>query len=290
VKVDKIEDKDRAGSREDEEAVVDGRLSPLGDEEAEGAAESAESEKLEKAEKSEKSEEPEKLEEPEDAAADTEEAEETSEGAEDAEGAEKGAEESAEAEQDGGPEAEAEKPKKSAKEKKSGGKKKPSAPRGERRDAPLWSVIAMAVVVVGLAVGTFVLRAGSGETLTKDEIDKAVRTAAATAQHISSWDYRTIESDTKQVLRETTGDFREAYEKSAAKLLENAPAQEAVTVGLTSKAGVESVANGRVKVLVFLNQQTTRKNADAHIEQHRLLLTMVQKDGEWLVSKLDILG
>jgi Mce-associated membrane protein len=288
VKVDKIEDKDRAESREDEAAVVDGQLSLLGDEEAEGAAEAENSEKLEQEDAAVS----------EDAAADTEESSETEEtkDSEGTEGAKKGTGE------DGGPDAEeAEKPEKSAKAKKAGGKKpvrlakpggkkKPSAPRGERRDAPLWSVIAMAVVVVGLAVGTFVLRAGSGEALTKEEIDKAVRTAAATAQHISSWDYRTIESDTKQVLSETTGDFREAYEKSAAKLLESAPAQEAVTVGLTSKAGVESVANGRVKVLVFLNQQTTRKNADAHIEQHRLLLTMVQKDGEWLVSKLDILG
>lgn len=209
--------------------------------------------------------------------------------------------EDAEAGQDADEDAEAaaEKPKKASKPKKSkksgkAGKsiKAPGKPRAERprRSAPLWSVVALAVLVVALAAGTFVLRRGASETLSRDEIDKAVRTAAATAQHISSWDYRTIDSDTKQVLGETTGDFREAYEKSAAKLLQSAPEQQAVTVGLTSKAGVESVSKGQVKVLVFLNQQTTKKDSDAHIEQHRLLLTMVQKDGEWLVSKLDVLG
>jgi len=271
VKLDKAEEKDLPETGEDGTAEeIDGQLSLIGDEESPaepekdgGAAEDPDdSEKSDDAEKSE-----------------------------DAEALEGGENSEAEIDEVSG-EKKARRPKKADRAEKSGsGKRKKSLkPPKVRTGAPLWSVIVMAVVVVALAVGTFVLRGGSGETLSKDEVDKAVRTAAATAQHISSWDYRTIESDTKQVLGEATGDFREAYEKSAAKLLADAPAQQAVTVGLTSKAGVDSVSKGQVKVLVFLNQQTTKKDADAHIEQHRLRLTMVQKDGEWLVSKLDILG
>ena len=267
MKLDKAEKKDvpetgEDGAAETAETVeeIDGQLSLIGDEET-----TAESEKADESAASEDSEDSEAL----------EDAEESETEADEVSGSKKDR-----------------KPRKAGLAKKGGpgGRKKSLKPPKVRTGAPLWSVIVMAVVVVALAAGTFVLRGGSGERLSKDEVDKAVRTAAATAQHISSWDYRTIESDTKQVLGESTGDFREAYEKSAAKLLADAPAQQAVTVGLTSKAGVESVSKGQVKVLVFLNQQTTKKDADAHIEQHRLRLTMVQKDGEWLVSKLDILG
>lgn len=156
---------------------------------------------------------------------------------------------------------------------------------------PGWVLGVLGALVVALAVSTAWLWTDTKGTLTEDEINKAVRTAAASAQHISSWDYRTIEQDIDQVLGETTGDFHQAYEASAAKLLQTAPEQEAVTVGLTSKAGVESVkGDGSVTVLVFLNQQTTSKDAEAHIEQHRLRLTMVEKDGDWLVSKLEVLG
>ncbi|WP_106397318.1 hypothetical protein [Actinocorallia populi] len=288
MKLDKLQDKDlpeeaaaeEAGSEPAEE-VVEGQLSLMETEEAE---ETGEAEGSEDPEGSAEPEEPEGAEASGEGTAEAEDAEESEK---DAEAAQDDDGEAGEAE-----EAEAGAAAASKKKASKAGKPKKKAlrPARVRRDAPLWSVIVMAVAVIGLAAGTFVLRAGSGETLTRDEVDKAVRTAAATAQHISSWDYRTIESDTKQVLGETTGDFREAYEKSAVKLLESAPEQEAVTVGLTSKAGVESVSKGQVKVLVFLNQQTTRKDADAHIEQHRLLLTMVEKDGEWLVSKLDILG
>ncbi|MDX6738288.1 hypothetical protein [Actinocorallia sp. A-T 12471] len=156
---------------------------------------------------------------------------------------------------------------------------------------PLWVLGVLGALVVALGVSTAWLWSSGRTALTQDEIDKAVRTAAASAQHISSWDYRTIEQDIDQVLGETTGDFHKAYEASAAKLLQTAPEQEAVTVGMTSKAGVEAVKDdGSVTVLVFLNQQTTSKDAEAHIEQHRLRLTMVDRDGRWLVSKLEVLG
>ncbi|MCD0450268.1 hypothetical protein LO762_13850 [Actinocorallia sp. API 0066] len=162
---------------------------------------------------------------------------------------------------------------------------------GSDGGVPGWVLVVLGALVVALGVSTGLLWSNTRGTLSQDQIDKAVRTAASTAQHISSWDYRTIKQDVAVVLDETTGDFHKAYEASAEKLLQTAPEQQAVTVGLTSKAGVEAVRDdGSVTVLVFLNQQTTSKDADPHIEQHRLRLTMVEKDGLWLVSKLEVLG
>ncbi|GAA3223527.1 hypothetical protein [Actinocorallia longicatena] len=158
-----------------------------------------------------------------------------------------------------------------------------------RQGPPVWVMVVLGLVAAALVGGSFVLRADSDGKYSEQDLDDATRTAFNSAQDISTWDYRTIEGDTKHVLSETTGEFRTAYQQSAAKLLANAPAQEAVTLGTASKAGVESVGKDGIKVLVFLNQSTTRKGAEPSTDLHRLRLTMVKKDGDWLVSKLEVL-
>ncbi|GAB3277417.1 hypothetical protein GCM10027589_03230 [Actinocorallia lasiicapitis] len=154
---------------------------------------------------------------------------------------------------------------------------------------PLWVMITLGLVAAALLGGAFFLRAETDGKYSEKELDSASRAAVNAAQDISSWDYRTIESDTKNVLKETTGDFRAAYEKSAAKLLAQAPEQEAVVLGTASKAGVESADENGVRVLVFLNQSTNRKGAEPSTDLHRLRLTMVESGGSWLVSKLEVL-
>jgi Mce-associated membrane protein len=154
---------------------------------------------------------------------------------------------------------------------------------------PIW-VLAVATVLFGAMLAAFlVLRGGNDGRYTDKDVDDATRTAFNSAQDISTWDYRTIEGDVKHVLTETTGGFRTAYQQSAAKLLANAPAQEAVTTGTASKAGVESTGKDGIKVLVFLNQSTTKKGAVPSTDLHRLRLTMVKVKGQWLVSKLEVL-
>lgn len=166
---------------------------------------------------------------------------------------------------------------------------KPAKKPREGHPVPVWALGVLGVVAAALAAGVVYLLNGSGPSYSEDEVDKAVRTAMTAAQDISSWDYRTIQQDTKNVLSEVTGDFKSAYEKSAEKLLAQAPAQQAVVQGTVSKAGVESTGADGVRVLVFLNQATTKKGADPRLDQHRIRLTMVEKDGSWLVSKLEIL-
>lgn len=181
---------------------------------------------------------------------------------------------------------ESKKAEKAAKPKKA---PKPKVQKESVSGPPVLVTAGLGVLVIALAVAVFFVRGTAANAVDEDAVDKAVRTAASAAQHISSWDYKTLDTDVKQVLGESTGEFRAAYEKSATKLLASAPSQEAVVVGTVSKVGVESTKEGEVKVLVFLNQATTKKAADPSIAQHRLRLTMVEKNGEWLVAKLEML-
>jgi Mce-associated membrane protein len=158
---------------------------------------------------------------------------------------------------------------------------------------PVWVTALLGVIAVGLAVGVFLLSRSADDRLNQDDIDNAVRTAGLSAQHITSFDYKTLDADTKQVLEESTGKFHDDYAANAKSLLSTAPAQEAVSVGEASKYGVEAVHGHQVTVLVFLNQTTALKGKDKKIELRQLRLTMVKGHGkqsdQWLVSRLDVL-
>lgn len=158
---------------------------------------------------------------------------------------------------------------------------------------PVWVTALLGLLAVGLGVGVFLLSRSAGDRLSQDDIDNAVRTAGLSAQHITSFDYKTLDADTKQVLEESTGKFHDDYAANARSLLSTAPAQEAVSVGQASKYGVEAVHGHQVTVLVFLNQTTALKGQDKKIELRQLRLTMVKGHGkqsdQWLVSRLDVL-
>jgi len=195
-----------------------------------------------------------------------------------------------------GADSEADKPSDGKAEKAAGKAGKPARLKLSRpvgNGVPVWVTALLGVIVVGLGVGVFLLSRSADGRLGQDDIDDAVRTAGLTAQHVTSFDYKTLDADTKQVLGESTGKFHDDYAANAKNLLSTAPAQEAVSVGQASKYGVESVHGGQVTVLVFLNQTTAIKGKDKKIELRQLRLTMVKgsgkQSGQWLVSRLDVL-
>jgi Mce-associated membrane protein len=145
---------------------------------------------------------------------------------------------------------------------------------------PVWVTALLGLLAVGLGVGVFLLSRSASDRLSQDDIDNAVRTAGLSAQHITSFDYKTLDADTKQVLEESTGKFHDDYAANAKSLLSTAPAQEAVSVGQASKYGVEAVHGHQVTVLVFLNQTTALKGKDKKIELRQLRLTMVRGHGK----------
>jgi Mce-associated membrane protein len=170
--------------------------------------------------------------------------------------------------------------------------------RGARRGRPtagtqILTLLGLVAVVLAIAVVSLQHR---GHTLrtTHGGGQQAMYAAATAAQDLSSYDYRTLESDIKTAAAQTTGQLRTDYEKQAQAIMATARQQQVVVNAQTVKSGVVSASPGQVVVLVFLNR-TTSKTASSSSgqertpDQLRLVMTMKKVGGRWLVAKVDVL-
>jgi Mce-associated membrane protein len=155
------------------------------------------------------------------------------------------------------------------------------------------ALLTLVALVLAAAVVTLHRR---GETLrgAGSGGQQAMYAAATAAQDLSSYDYRTLESDIKTAAAQTTGQLRTDYEKQAQAIMATARQQQVVVNAQTVKSGVVSAAPGQVVVLVFLNRTTSKTGGSSAgqertPDQLRLLMTMKKVDGRWLVAKVDLL-
>jgi Mce-associated membrane protein len=155
------------------------------------------------------------------------------------------------------------------------------------------------LVVLGLVA---VLAAGGvGWLWTKkaelDATEAATRQAAyaatQAAQSISSYDYRTVDSDMRKATAYATGDFRKQFETQAERVRTLAPQQQAMVTGTAVKTAVEDISPESGTVLVFLNQQTVKNSEKGEAQrlpsQFTLRMAMTKVGERWLVSKVEVL-
>ncbi|MFC5754694.1 hypothetical protein [Actinomadura rugatobispora] len=171
--------------------------------------------------------------------------------------------------------------------------------RRRRVRVPLPAGGSRRLVVLGLVA--VLGAAGVGWLWTKksqlDATETATRQAtyAATqaAQSISSYDYRTVDSDMRKATAYATGDFRKQFETQAERVRTLAPQQQAMVTGTAVKTAVEDISPDSGTVLVFLNQQTVKNSEKGEAQrlpsQFTLRLAMTKVGERWLVSKVEVL-
>ncbi|MFC5184447.1 hypothetical protein [Actinomadura harenae] len=154
----------------------------------------------------------------------------------------------------------------------------------------VWALIvvnlALAVALGGFLYGASTTKGGVG-----DKEGKQVQFAATrAAEDISSYDYRTIDSDLKRAAGHTTGNFKTQFDQQITQVKTSAVQQQAVVEGQAVKTAVESVDGDKAIALVYLDQ-TTAKQATASRTPNQYTLRMVMKKtkGQWLVSDLQML-
>lgn len=119
--------------------------------------------------------------------------------------------------------------------------------------------------------------------------DQALHAATLAAQDISSYDYRTMDSDLRRALAHTTGKFRTDFEREIPRVKSAAQSSKTIVEGTAIKTGIEDAGAKRVVALVYLNQQTVKESSTQQLPtQYRIRLTMVKIDGRWLVERLDM--
>jgi Mce-associated membrane protein len=155
-------------------------------------------------------------------------------------------------------------------------------------------LVLLVLVTLALAVAIgFLMQRKDELGGTEAAAQRAMYAAATAAQDLSSYDYRTLESDIKTAANQTTGKLKTDYQRQAQQIVATARQQQAVVNGQTVKSGVVSATPEKAEVLVFLNQSTSKAAAAAAQQrtpnQLRLLMTMEKVDDRWLVSKVDVL-
>ncbi|HZB31203.1 MAG TPA: hypothetical protein VE465_13650 [Streptosporangiaceae bacterium] len=167
--------------------------------------------------------------------------------------------------------------------------------RSARPSAGTQILVLLALVALALAIAVVSLRNRGNELSAADSgAQKAMFAAATAAQDLSSYDYRTLESDIKTAAAQTTGQLRADYEKQAQAIIATARQQQVVVNAQTVKSGVVSASAGEVVVLVFLNRTTSKTAGSAAgqertPDQLRLLMTMKKAGDRWLVAKVDVM-
>ncbi|MCP2343342.1 hypothetical protein [Actinomadura rupiterrae] len=153
----------------------------------------------------------------------------------------------------------------------------------------VWLLIAVNILLVGGL--SWLLIAKSGQSGGSDKETKAVQFAATrAAEDISSYDYRTIDSDLKRAAGHTTGNFKTQFDQQISQVKTSAQQQQAVVEGQAVKTAVENVDGDKAIALVYLDQ-TTAKQASASRTPNQYTLRMVMKKvkGQWMVSDLQML-
>ena len=102
-------------------------------------------------------------------------------------------------------------------------------------------------------------------------------------------DHRDMEPVVDDVLAGATGDFREEYAAGRDELVASAQRSRAISYGTVRALGIGELEADRAEVLVAADVVARNRDTGGRDERRaqRLRLVLVQRDGEWLTSRLE---
>lgn len=157
------------------------------------------------------------------------------------------------------------------------------------RRVPGWVLATLtALLVVVLAAVALLVRADQHARAVDAARGEAVRAARTAATAILSYDYRHLDADFAKGRAFTAPPFAQQYAKTTADAVKQvATDTKASVVAQVAAAGVEQASEHRVVVVLFVNQTTTSTRLERpQVDQNRVEMTMVERDGRWLVSQV----
>jgi len=157
---------------------------------------------------------------------------------------------------------------------------------------PGWLAAGLALVLAtGVMVTSLVIwRAGEHRRVLAESQTAAASAGRAITEKMLGYSYKTFDQHTAEVSTLLTGSFRSEFVKAATTVVKPlAVENQAVVVAKVSKVSVMSPGDHPdVRILAFVDQQTTStKLKRAQIDQNRVILTMSEVDGRWLVSRVE---
>jgi len=165
-----------------------------------------------------------------------------------------------------------------------------TAPAPSARRSPVPTVVLAVLVLLAAAgvvyVGASLRDADASETAA----ETGQVTAARYAEQLLSYDYSHLDEDFSQAQRLLTDDFRRQYIQATDVVRDQAVQDKAVIKAAVVATSVVSAEPDEVRTLLFVNQTTTTDaGGSPSIDLNRVVVTIVEQDGRWLVSDLDAL-
>jgi len=162
---------------------------------------------------------------------------------------------------------------------------------GARRRPPLALLLVGLLTVAMVAGVAFLALRLRDEGRTETARSEAVAASRDAARVLFSYDHATLEEDFARGLSVATGDFREEYARTTEEVVKDVATQyKAVVVAEVIESAVVSASPDEVETLVFLNQATTSTQIEGRqVDQSRVRMRMVERDGDWLVAEVSAL-
>lgn len=177
----------------------------------------------------------------------------------------------------------------------------PPAPPSGVGTKPGWlyvvaGVLAAVLLVAAAIGGVLAIRLAQADPNNpsdslSDTRSAALAAARSHAQRILSYDYRTLDADFARANKTMTGKFKKDYARTTSTVVRPSAGQYKVVVKAeVTAASVVRASDHQVVALLYVDQTTTSTRLEGpKVDLNRVRMTLVEKNGKWLVSKLDAL-
>jgi len=129
--------------------------------------------------------------------------------------------------------------------------------------------------------------APDGAITSTEARNEGMQAASELTQKVLSYDWKTLDADSKANQKVLAPSFRKEYSKTLAKVKAEAVKNQVKLAAKAQATSIVSATENKVVALVFLNQTTTAKEtANQRVDSSRVLVTLTRSGGDWRISKL----
>ncbi|GAA3530505.1 hypothetical protein GCM10022234_29620 [Aeromicrobium panaciterrae] len=147
-------------------------------------------------------------------------------------------------------------------------------------------VLSLLLALVVGALAYVLLRPGNDDTSARRDALEAATTAAI---DLTTYDHDHLDRDFAWVDDRATASFAKEYAAANKPLRAIITKLEAHAVGTVVEASATMQDSSRAKVLLFVDQTITNGTDDkTRTERNRVVMSMVKRDGTWLVDDVEL--
>ncbi|TCO49528.1 Mce-associated membrane protein [Kribbella antiqua] len=152
-----------------------------------------------------------------------------------------------------------------------------------------WALsVLLVIALAGVTLSVVALQKQSAE---KTEREGAMKAARQLALDFTTYDYKTWDADSKRVLDDSTGQFKDEFQAGIAAVKTEVQTNKATSKGDVKEAAVVSNDKDSAQVLVIVNAVVTNTASTDGVERrYRIKLDMVREKDRWLTADLQVVG